>query len=84
MISLSMGERGVATRILASKYGGLLTFGALTAGQESAPGQPTVAELKTFYRCNSHTASTQVCPPSPPTRSRMAGAFCADLAGPPA
>lgn len=60
MIALSMGERGVTTRILATKYGGFLTFGALGAGRESAPGQPTVSQLKHMYRCNLHTADTKV------------------------
>lgn len=55
-----MGERGVVTRILASKYGGFLTFGALGAGRESAPGQPTVAALKALYRSHSQSADTRV------------------------
>ena len=60
MIALSMGEKGVVTRILASKYGGFLTFGALFSGAESAPGQPTVSELRDLYRCQSLTADTKV------------------------
>lgn len=55
-----MGERGVTTRILASKYGGFLTFGALSSGLESAPGQPTIQDLRALYRCGSHTAETKV------------------------
>ena len=45
-IALAMGERGVATRILAPKFGGFLTFGALSPERQSAPGQPTIAELR--------------------------------------
>jgi 3-dehydroquinate dehydratase / shikimate dehydrogenase len=60
MIALSMGQKGVVTRILATKYGGYLTFGALSSGLESAPGQPTVADLKELYRCQHHTAATKV------------------------
>lgn len=37
-IALSMGERGLPARLLAPKYGAFLTFGALRAGKESAPG----------------------------------------------
>ena len=33
-----MGERGLPARLLAPRYGALLTFGALAAGRESAPG----------------------------------------------
>lgn len=60
MIALSMGERGVTSRILATKYGGFLTFGALSSGLESAPGQPTIADLLGLYRCNEHTDATLV------------------------
>ena len=60
LIALSMGEKGVITRILAAKYGGYLTFGALSAGQESAPGQPTVADLRDLYRIHQHTRDTKV------------------------
>lgn len=59
-ISLAMGERGVITRILAPKYGGFLTFGALGAGRESAPGQPTVAQLRDLYRLKSQSPTTKV------------------------
>jgi 3-dehydroquinate dehydratase / shikimate dehydrogenase len=44
-IALAMGERGQITRLLAPKYGGFLTFGALSPERQSAPGQPTLAEL---------------------------------------
>lgn len=59
-IALAMGERGVITRILAPKYGGFLTFGALGAGRESAPGQPTLAQLRTLYRLPHMGARTKV------------------------
>ena len=35
-----MGERGLPARLLAPRYGAHLTFGALAAGRESAPGAP--------------------------------------------
>ena len=60
LIALSMGERGVITRILAAKHGAFLTFGALAAGQESAPGQPTVEDLRGLYRIHQHSRDTKV------------------------
>lgn len=60
MIALSMGDRGVITRILAAKYGGFLTFGALSSGQESAPGQPTVADLRQLYQLPRVSQATKV------------------------
>jgi len=59
MIALSMGERGLPCRLLAPKFGGVLTFGALSAGRESAPRQPTVAQLRRLYRLPHQRPSTQ-------------------------
>jgi 3-dehydroquinate dehydratase/shikimate dehydrogenase len=44
-----MGERGQITRLLAAKYGGHLTFAALSDARASAPGQPTIAQLQQLY-----------------------------------
>lgn len=55
-----MGERGVITRLLATKYGGYLTFASMTAGQESAPGQPSLESLKNMYRSNDQRADSKV------------------------
>jgi 3-dehydroquinate dehydratase / shikimate dehydrogenase len=60
MIAISMGDRGVITRILAPKYGGFLTFGSVAPGAESAPGQPTIAQLRDLYRLPQQAASTKV------------------------
>lgn len=49
-ISLAMGEAGIAGRILAKKFGAFATFASPRKGKESAPGQPTVDELKNLYR----------------------------------
>ncbi|KAK9818289.1 hypothetical protein WJX72_010136 [[Myrmecia] bisecta] len=59
-IALAMGERGLPTRLLAPKFGGHLTFGALGAGRESAPGQPTVQQLRQMFRLQDQTAATKV------------------------
>ena len=45
-ILISMGELGKETRFDAERLGSVLTFGALTEEQASAPGQVTVSELK--------------------------------------
>ena len=48
-ISLSMGEKGQITRLLSNKFGGYLTFAALSPEKASAPGQPTIQQLDTLY-----------------------------------
>lgn len=59
-IVLGMGGRGLMTRILAPKFGGFLTFGALKSGQESAPGQPTIDELRNVYQIDRINEETKV------------------------
>ena len=60
VIGLCMGEKGQATRILAPKYGGYLTFGALSPERQSAPGQPTIDQLKKLYRLDDQNKNTKV------------------------
>jgi 3-dehydroquinate dehydratase/shikimate dehydrogenase len=60
VIGLCMGEKGQATRILAPKYGGYLTFGALSPERQSAPGQPTIDQLKRLYRLDDQNKDTKV------------------------
>ncbi|MEM7626170.1 MAG: shikimate dehydrogenase [Planctomycetota bacterium] len=61
-IALCMGEAGLASRVLAKKFGALLTFAALdkSPGSATAPGQPTVGELKSLYRWDALDADTRV------------------------
>ena len=59
-IALCMGEHGLASRVLAKKFGALLTFASLEAGAETAPGQPSLTQLKTLYRWDHLNADTQV------------------------
>jgi 3-dehydroquinate dehydratase/shikimate dehydrogenase len=59
-IALAMGEGGLASRLLAPKYGAVLTFGALSAARASAPGQPSLQDLVSLYRLGSQSASTRV------------------------
>jgi 3-dehydroquinate dehydratase/shikimate dehydrogenase len=59
-IALAMGEAGLAARVLARKFGALLTFATLERGSKSAPGQPTVAELRGLYRWDAICRATRV------------------------
>ncbi|CAI5471588.1 unnamed protein product [Closterium sp. Yama58-4] len=59
-IALVMGPKGLISRLLAPKFNAFLTFGAITPGAESAPGQPTVAELAGTYRLAGVGPATQV------------------------
>ncbi|MHC4561427.1 MAG: shikimate dehydrogenase [Planctomycetota bacterium] len=59
-IAAAMGEAGLLSRILAPKLGAMGTFAALNRDEGSAPGQPTVGELKQLYRWNAQTPDT-VC-----------------------
>ncbi|MFK7759646.1 MAG: type I 3-dehydroquinate dehydratase [Phycisphaerales bacterium] len=60
MIALCMGEFGLMSRVLAPKFGGLLTFATLRSEETTAPGQPTIDELLNLYRFRSITPTTKV------------------------
>lgn len=59
-IALGMGEFGGMSRILAPKFGGLLTFASLRSESTTAPGQPTIDELLNLYRFRSIKPTTKV------------------------
>jgi 3-dehydroquinate dehydratase/shikimate dehydrogenase len=59
-IALCMGEAGLLSRVLAQKFGALITYAALGDGAGTAPGQPTVKQLKKVYRWDQIRASTRV------------------------
>ena len=59
-IGIAMGELGLPSRVLGPAYGSRVTFGSLSRGLESAPGQPTAAELAGLYRVRELTRSTAV------------------------
>jgi 3-dehydroquinate dehydratase/shikimate dehydrogenase len=59
-IALSMGERGVLTRILAPKFGTPLTYAADDGGPEAAPGQITLALMRDLYRVDRIGPATEV------------------------
>jgi len=69
LIALAMDEPGLITRLLAGKFGAFLTFAALSDGAQSAPGQPTVRQMREAFawdRIRSTTATYGVigCPVS--------------------
>ena len=59
-IALCMGEFGLMSRVLAPKFGGFLTFAAVEEGGGTAPGQPTVDELRSIYRFDAINRDTRV------------------------
>jgi 3-dehydroquinate dehydratase/shikimate dehydrogenase len=59
-IALAMGEFGVMSRVLAPKFGGFLTFAPLRAQGATAPGQPTISDLRDVYRVRAITRATRV------------------------
>lgn len=60
MVALCMGEYGLLSRVLAPKFAALFTFAALERGSESAPGQPTLEEMRSLYRFDSIGKATRV------------------------
>ncbi|MEM0915239.1 MAG: type I 3-dehydroquinate dehydratase [Planctomycetota bacterium] len=60
IVALCMGEFGLPSRVLAGKFGGWMTFAAIDAGKGTAPGQPTLDEIKRLYRWDRITARTPV------------------------
>jgi 3-dehydroquinate dehydratase/shikimate dehydrogenase len=59
-IALCMGEAGMLSRVLAKKFGAFLTFASLSAGEETAPGQVTIHDMKRLYRWDAIGPSTKV------------------------
>lgn len=59
-IALCMDECGLASRVLAKKFGAMLTFAALDKGEGTAIGQPTLQEIKELYRWDILNADTRV------------------------
>jgi 3-dehydroquinate dehydratase / shikimate dehydrogenase len=59
-VALCMGEAGIASRVLAKKFGGFLTFAALRSGEGTAQGQVTIEEMKNLYRWDAIGARTKV------------------------
>jgi 3-dehydroquinate dehydratase/shikimate dehydrogenase len=59
-IALCMGPAGLVSRILAKKFGAFLTFATLPGDAGTAPGQVSIADMKSLYRWDSINAETKV------------------------
>ncbi len=60
VIAICMGGHGVASRVLAKKFGAFGTFSAPAAGLETAVGQLTLVDMRTRYRWDDMDAQTAV------------------------
>jgi 3-dehydroquinate dehydratase / shikimate dehydrogenase len=60
VIAIAMGEAGLASRVLARKFGAFLSFGSLEAESASAPGQISIGTMKSLYRWDSIHPRTAV------------------------
>ena len=60
IVGLCMGEPGIISRVLGVRAGSVFTFGSAVPGEETAPGQITLSELRDTYRIETVEASTQV------------------------
>jgi len=59
-IALGMGPFGLMSRVLAPKFGAMLTFAALRRDAQTAPGQPILSELIQTYRFRSINPLTRL------------------------
>ena len=59
-IALCMGPFGIASRVLAPKFGGFLTYARPDGEMGTAPGQFTVEELTHVYPFQNITQATQI------------------------
>ncbi|MGA2070576.1 MAG: shikimate dehydrogenase [Sedimentisphaerales bacterium] len=58
-IAFCMDEPGFMTRVLTKKFEGLVTFASIGEKTATAPGQPTVEQLRDIYRWDSIDAQTE-------------------------
>ncbi len=59
-IALCMGDFGLPSRVLAKKFGAVLTFVTLDPATATADGQPTIDDLKNLYRWDALGPETRV------------------------
>jgi len=59
-IALCMGEAGLISRVLAKKFGALLSFASLDNTGGTAPGQISIHDMKRLYRWDAISATTRV------------------------
>ena len=60
LVTLAMGEIGVASRILSPARGALFTFAAPDGAPGTAPGQVTATRMRDLYQAHKRSAFTKV------------------------
>jgi 3-dehydroquinate dehydratase / shikimate dehydrogenase len=60
LVGLCMGEQGIISRVLGVRAGSAFTFAAVSAGEQTAPGQVTAQDLRSVYRIEQVDAATRV------------------------
>jgi 3-dehydroquinate dehydratase / shikimate dehydrogenase len=60
VVGICMGEQGIMSRVLGLRAGSVFTFGSLSPGEETAPGQVTARALRDAYRIENVDAATRV------------------------
>ena len=60
LISFCMGLKGQISRILAPKFGSLITFASLEKNKESAPGQISIEKMKNEYNIDFINENTKI------------------------
>ncbi len=59
-IAFCTGAAGVISRVLAGKFGGYMTYAALSPDKTTAEGQLTEWEMREIYDCTSLTPETEI------------------------
>ncbi|HYW71516.1 MAG TPA: shikimate dehydrogenase [Pyrinomonadaceae bacterium] len=60
LLAIAMGQAGLMTRILGPARGAFLTYGSISEGRGTAPGQVTMAELQELYRIDRIDRETRI------------------------
>ncbi len=60
LVGLCMGEQGIISRVLSVRSGSVFTFGAVSAVQQTAPGQISARDLRSIYRIEQVDPATRI------------------------
>ncbi|MGI4756084.1 MAG: shikimate dehydrogenase [Janthinobacterium lividum] len=60
LVAMSMGLKGVLTRVLGPRFGSAFTFAAPDGGGGTAPGQVSASTLRDLYRVESISLETEI------------------------
>ena len=61
VVSIAMGNAGIATRILGPSRGAFLTYGSLDEESATAPGQVNARTLRSLYNIDAINEETMIC-----------------------